>query len=525
MNPKKKTPLLFVHSSGPSHVHGRDHETKSKIRQHIMLDIGRERRKAPRNPQLDLVLQFPDNNNAEQAAQSETSRHNDDSVDRGHLPSLMRPFWDQHPLDVIESYWGMDAFSAYGIMLMLKEGRNLVSADRSTESFIFPFAFQKSFFLRHYGPLITTPDRLAGVSHEKPTRFKVMALQRCLGTIACIESGLAGTGQEEPSTERIILAIIAIISFNLISSDLDQALVHMCGLESLIAARDKGFYLHGNDEIRLMIFWVDVITSLLRDCSPRFPLPADLIPALPPAPFSHELPLPLHTLIISRLGKDGNTAHVLSCMMDLNAIATLIESELAVRGDALWEERILLGLWLNPVAHHLLDRPRETGSSFRPPVISEALRQGALLWVIRIKRRYHAYPGSPTAIVQKLLGLLTQSDWTDALTDPDLLSVQIWLLVLCGIDYDGPAASPNPIDMIALRMRQMGWNDWGKAMILMGSQRRGSSNRDFLVHSYLRTGGYLFRRLAMTMIDKEVAVTVLIAKLVTIRIPTIPRPI
>jgi hypothetical protein len=260
----------------------------------------------------------------------------------------------------------------------------------------------------------------------------------------------------------------------------------MCGLQSLVAAQDKSFYLYGNDEIRLMIFWygitrgscsihymmrgltfghrVDVTISLLHDCSPRFPLPSDLIPVIPLALSSCELPLPLHTLMISRLGKDENIAHVLSCMMDLNAIAPLIESELAVRGDALWGESILLGLWLNPVAHRLLDRPTVTGSSSRPSAISEALRQGALLWVILIKRRYHAYPGSPTAIVQKLLNLLTQPDWTDVLTDTDVLSVQLWLLVLCGIGYDDPAASPNPVDMIALRMRQMGWNDWSEVM-------------------------------------------------------------
>lgn len=82
------------------------------------------------------------------------------------------------------------------------------------ERFIFPFAFHKSLFLRHFGPLITAPDRLAGVSHEKPTRFKVLALQHSLGTIECIESGLAKTSLEKMPTERMILGIIAIISFN-----------------------------------------------------------------------------------------------------------------------------------------------------------------------------------------------------------------------------------------------------------------------------------------------------------------------
>ncbi|KAI1270820.1 hypothetical protein F5Y07DRAFT_67561 [Xylaria sp. FL0933] len=462
----KKTPL-FVHTVGPTHVHGRDRETKTKIRQHIMRDIGRERRKIPQNPQLDIVLEFPNNNDAEQAARPANSRRKDDSIDRRHLPSLVRPFWEQHPLDVLESQWDMDMFSAYGIMWMLNEGRNLASTGpgRSIENFIFPFAFQKSAFLRHYGQLITAPDRLTGVSHEKPMRFKVMALQRSLGAIACIESGLAGTSLEKPSTERIILGILAVICFNLISSDLDQALVHIRGLKSFIDARDIDFYVHGNDEVRFMIIWVDVTICLLRDCSPKFPLPSDLIPTIPPALFSHELPLPLRSLMISGLGKVGNIAHVLSCMIDLKAIAALIESELAVRGDSLWGESISLGLWLNPVAHRLLDGPAVTGSPFGTFTIAETLRQGALLWVIWIKRMHNAYPGSPTAIVQKLLSLLMQPYWMNVMADTNLLSVQLWALVLCGINYDGPASSPNAVDILALRMRQMGWTNWSEVMM------------------------------------------------------------
>ncbi|KAI1425166.1 hypothetical protein F5Y12DRAFT_386581 [Xylaria sp. FL1777] len=460
----KKTPLLFVHTSGPTHVHGRDDGTKTKIRQHIMTAIGRERRRPAQNPQYDIVLQLPDGNHAEQAARSEVSPHSNDSTITRRLPPLARPFWNQHPLDILDNHWDMDVFSAYGIMLMLNQGRNLALTDRSTESFIFPLAFKKSPFLRHYSQVITTPDRLSGVSHEKPARFKVMALQRSLGTISCIESGLACTNFEKPSTERLIVAIIAMISFNLISSDFDQALVHLCGLDSLISAREQDFHLQGKDACRLMVFWIDVTTSLLRDCSPRFPLPSDLIPPLPPKQFPNDLPLPLHTLMIPRLGEDGNIVHVLSCIMDLNMISALIESELSIRGDSLWGESNLLSLWLNPVAHRLLTVPTATGNSFQTSVISEALRYGAMLWIVSVKRRHHAYPGSPTATVQKLLGFLSQPNWTDVLTDVDLSSIQLWLLVLCGINYDDSATTPSSVNMITLRMRQLGWN-WSEVMM------------------------------------------------------------
>ncbi|KAJ3577964.1 hypothetical protein NPX13_g2603 [Xylaria arbuscula] len=464
MTPKRKPPLLFVHNVGPTHVHGRDHDTKTKIRRHIMADIGRDRRKTPRNPQYDIVLQLPDSQNAEQATGSEVSPRNNDSTDRRNLPPLARPFWNQHPLDILDSHWDMDVFSAYGIMLMLSQGRNLASTDRSTESFIFPFAFKKSQFLRHYSELITTPDRLTGVSHEKPTRFKVMALQRSLGTMSCIESGLAGTNLENISIERLMLAILALISFNLISSDVDQATIHLCGLDSLINARDRSFHLHGNKECRLMVFWVDITTSLLRDCSPRFPLPSDLIPSIRPTIFQNDLPLPLHSLINSRLREDGNITHVLSCVMDLNVVAGLLESELTVRGDSLWGESILLGLWLNPVAYRLLNVPTAAGISSQTSAIPEALRYGALLWIISLKRRHHAYPGSPTTVIQKILTFLSQPSWTDILTDMDVLPIEIWLLVLCGINYDDPTTSPSPMDMIALRMHQLGWN-WREVMM------------------------------------------------------------
>lgn len=169
--------------------------------------------------------------------------------------------------------------------------------------------------------------------------------------------------------------------------------------------------------------------------------------------------------MISRLERDRNTTHVLACMMDLNATAALIELELTVRGDSLWGESIFLDLRLNPLAHRLLDRPTVTGSSVRPSAMSEALRQGALLWVIWIKRRYHAYPGSPTAIVQRLLSLFTQPDWTWVLTDIEVLSVELWLLVLCGISYDGPDASQDPVGILSFRMQQMGWNDWSEVMM------------------------------------------------------------
>ncbi|KAI1320135.1 hypothetical protein F5Y16DRAFT_390287 [Xylariaceae sp. FL0255] len=463
-NRRPDTSLLFVHNSGPTHVHGRDRRTNTNIRQHIMRDIGRQRRRRLRNPQLDVVLALPDDSSAGQSATSESNLRSTKPVENRYLAHIARPFWDQHPLSVLESQWGMDMFSAYGIMFMLHSGRNLSAAEFPVESFLVPFAFQKSMFLSHYAQIFTRPDRLAGVSYERPARFKAMALQRAMGSIGCIKSKLATLDSDRAVIEHIICAVIAIISFNLISSDLEQALMHMRGLESLIAARGGCSFLHGANELRLMVFWIDVVISLLTGHHPRFPLPSDLIPQVPPAPYPKEIFLPHHASTDLRTGVYEGYHHISSCLVDLHSVACLIDSNLFVKGDALWEEYVYLGLCLDPLAHRLLDTPTRN-EALTSDTMTEAVRQGALLWITRIKRRYRSYPGSPTTAVQRLLDFLSRFERTNNMGDSTILSVQLWLLVLCGIEYDGPSSTRSPVNMLALRMRQMGWRDWEHVMM------------------------------------------------------------
>ncbi|KAI4165860.1 MAG: hypothetical protein LQ342_000291 [Letrouitia transgressa] len=60
MESSGKRSLLFVHTNGPTHVN-RDKSVKAKIRRHVMADIGRARRKPPRNPKIDTILHLPTN--------------------------------------------------------------------------------------------------------------------------------------------------------------------------------------------------------------------------------------------------------------------------------------------------------------------------------------------------------------------------------------------------------------------------------------------------------------------------------
>ena len=124
-----KQRLLFLHSDGPTHVHGRDKAIEAKIRRHVMVDIGKARRKPPRTPCNDMILYLPastqqhsvdsDGNSPNKVDQNESAGTPGDS--RVVAP-LLTPFWEQHPLAILEQQCGMDKYSAYGITLMIAEG-------------------------------------------------------------------------------------------------------------------------------------------------------------------------------------------------------------------------------------------------------------------------------------------------------------------------------------------------------------------------------------------------------------------
>lgn len=119
--------LLFINSAGPARGRPRDQATTRQIRQHVMRDIGKARRKPRRNPQVDLQVRSP----KKIAGPSTTSccctavglnqvlcdGCAQLAVSAVNLPPLSRPFWDQHPLAMMEHNWGMDSFAAYGLAL------------------------------------------------------------------------------------------------------------------------------------------------------------------------------------------------------------------------------------------------------------------------------------------------------------------------------------------------------------------------------------------------------------------------
>ena len=190
---------------------------------------------------------------------------------------------------------------------------------------------------------------------------------------------------------------------------------------------------------------------------PQFSLPPDLGTTIRPAQWSKVLPQPLYCIMKAGLTKDALFMHVLSCIVDLNAIAAFMESEYTATYDSLWQNYVYLGLQINPVAHRLLDTSAQAAATEEYECISEALRLGAVLWIIWVKRRCRSYPGTPTAYVSKLLNLLSRHwEWEKTASASDMLSIRLWLLVLCGLSSsDAIRGATIAMEMLNHEMQQL----------------------------------------------------------------------
>ncbi|KAK1758794.1 hypothetical protein QBC47DRAFT_293289 [Echria macrotheca] len=444
MSPSKQQRLLWVHSTEPTGVRRRDKATMNKIRRHIMEDIGISRRKPQQNPQFVIEIGSP-------------------------LP----PFWNQDPLSVLEQQWQMDTFAAYGLSLLAAEGKRLLcNADALTsEGFLFPFAFTSSAFLRHFRAVFSDPSVLKGIYHRSSAKIRVLALERSLGTISCIEATLANTSLDLATADRVIYAVLAAICYNLLSLEFDQARVHLEGLVGLIAARGETQSQKDNNELRLMIFWVDVAICLLFNTSPRYSLPLDLTPAMFHTDPSEGLPIPVSRILAAEADVGVHLTHIPACVAGLSEVAITIESELAARGNALWDDEIFLGLWINPLAHRLFDSAgRTTGFSAHLDQTLESIRLGVIVWIIWVKRMCRSWPGSPMAYVPELLGMLSgESSWaanTGSSASDDLLSVRLWLSVLCGIaSCHGSSEREAAVSLIAEDMHRLNGKEWSEVMV------------------------------------------------------------
>lgn len=476
--PEKKR-FLFLHADNPTQRRTRSQSLDSKVRRHLMTDIGRSRRKPPKaSPFVTLVWHVETSKTQSNTRQGEnsTSREIRDDYAQAPAKDLVAPYHTAapyttplilHALSVFEKEWGEDGFSAYGFTLIMVAGNNAMSSTRSTNTFWFPFAFRKSAFLHHYQQIFNSPNVLIPLYRRSARELRSLALERSLVTIQCVESRLASSDLSSATSESVINAVLAMVCYNFTSLDFDQAMIHVKGMWMVIAARGGISTLETNQDLMLMISWVDITAALLHDTKPLFPLSKAMTSASIFSLGLEMLPGPLPSVLIDENKQDTRFMGVMSCIGDLNEIAALLQFELATKGDAIWDNEEQMGFLINPVTHHLLDQQptRSPEPMTHCGVISEALRFGAIIWIIRVKRRCRSYPGTAEARISTLLKMLSSELNTGIVwNSPDLWLVRLWLLVLCSISEPREADLATAMRMIANEMREPRAVSWGEVI-------------------------------------------------------------
>lgn len=214
---------------------------------------------------------------------------------------------------------------------------------------------------------------------------------------------------------------------------------------------------------------VDITAALLQDTKPLFPLSANMASASALQPPSMVmLPAPLMSVINDENAQNARFMSVMSCLGELNALAAQICVDLANKGDSIWDDEEQLGFLVNPVTHHLLDqqstKPSEPTTLFDE--FSEALRLGAVIWIIRVKRRCRSYPGTARTCISKLLKMSSSNSDTVHFwnSSPDLQTVRLWLLVLCSISEPSEQDYAIAMRMIASDMKEQRSVSWDETM-------------------------------------------------------------
>ncbi|KAH7266806.1 uncharacterized protein BKA55DRAFT_589329 [Fusarium redolens] len=466
--PPEKKRLLFINTNENNFPYHRNHGNliSSKVRRHVMLDIGKSRRKPPKDRQY-VTLTWQTQKNTSREESSEIRYYgNKTTPERCQVASGTPTLY---ALAVFEKEWGEDSFSAYGFTLIMATGKNAVSGTYSADTFWSPFAFRKSAFLKHYQEIFSSPDILIPLYRHSAQELNSLALERSLMTIQCIESRLASSDMRWATSDNVISAVLALICYNFTNLDFDQAVVHIRGIRMVIEARGGISTLENNQDLLFMISWVDITAALLHNTKPLFPLPMHMDAFVRPG--LNTLPDPLLGLPNEEIMYDERFLAVLACMGDLNALATFLQTEQATKGDAIWSDEEQMGLLLNPIAHDLLNQQQSEPSHSDTPyeTILGALRLGAIIWIIWVKRRCRSYPGTAQAHISTLLktisnDLKADTPWNCSV---DLQIVRLWLLVLCSVSESSDQDHSILARMIAYEMKELNLVSWNQLISII----------------------------------------------------------
>ncbi|KAL7945343.1 hypothetical protein V8C42DRAFT_322852 [Trichoderma barbatum] len=504
--------FLFVNITGPTDGRRREASTQRKIRQHVMRDAVKARRKPPGNRRHKLnTAAVPsktesedETNYANAVDASEIKGRPEEERDRGgvtgttvfhlsaperrgpaikmsattidegaldalkrHLPehhqstSLLNLTLEGDPLAALyQRLVGTSRFPAYSLAYTVTQ--NVKLDHKPGRGFLFPFAFKEAPF----SDKVLFGRQVQEMIRSSPDKSVMMALKRFTDVVNCIRRRLASPDVNIALSDDTIVAVIDSICYNFALEDLAQARCHLDGLHMMVKARGGFSSFAQKPNIQLMISWIDVTAALIFERIPRFPLPIGLLPTHHRTGTSATWDLLRFVGEVEPQSDDELTA-LSDALGEVASIAKTIESELFARGDAAWHDTVFLGNQVNSVAHLLLST-LETDCEKQSLPISMSIRFGIALFVIILKQQSRACPAPSTPYVSKVVGLIYQSTpIIPSHMSSSLFTLKLWLLLLCTIAYPDTALLFEIRMMIMGIMKQSKLNSWDEVLSMV----------------------------------------------------------
>ncbi|KAL6835635.1 hypothetical protein J3E69DRAFT_372957 [Trichoderma sp. SZMC 28015] len=479
--------FLFVNISGPTDGRHRGPSTQTRIRQHVMRDIGKAQRKPPLNSHAKsrkgnskkkikhaktLDTSAPESHSDEprddeSAAGTIVSRISGSTFD-GSTPGTPDKCWtefqkptplvglklDQHPLDALyQSLAGINRFPAYSLAYAVTQ--NVKVNHAPGRSFLFPFAFKEAPLYHR----ILTGRQVAEIVRSSPEKSAMIAITRFTEVLRCIRKRLSHPDLNMALSDDTIMAVIDSICYSFALEDLTQAHCHLDGLYMMVNSRGGYSNFSEKPNIQLIMFWIDVTAAIIFERIPRFPLPATLLPTPPRTGTSAIWDL-LNLVKETEYQSEDERNELFDALKEVSSIAKTVESELFTRGDAAWHDAVFLGSLVHPVAHRLLSTLEQDCEKQHLP-ISTSIRLGIALFIIILKQQSQGCPAPSSPYVAKAVAVL----YWDIPSIPSsmsssLFTLQLWLLLLCTIAYPDTTLLPE-ISMMTMRIKkQSKLNSW-----------------------------------------------------------------
>lgn len=213
---------------------------------------------------------------------------------------------------------------------------------------------------------------------------------------------------------------------------------------------------------------MDITAALLHDTEPLFPLPILQVDnnIAGKADWT-TLPPPLLQIACDNCTYNQRLLSVVACIGELSAIAALIRNDTATSDSAVWSEEGNLSSSINQLTHNLLRQRPLCVPLTAPEITAEALRLGALVLIIYIKRKCRSYPSNAEERISTLLKLLAYRRDANGTTIWDtfhLRLVRSWLLVLCNVCEPNSTNMAISTAMIASDFAGMGHILWTETM-------------------------------------------------------------